>query len=140
MDHLITVLIVWLSVTAGLPATDELPSVRHSPLQMMASLRHGTTVESGHPTVAALYIDETRTIHLKEGWDSRDAADVSILVHELVHHLQNVGGLRYDCPGARERLAYQAQARWLVQFEFTLESAFGVDDLTLKVLTACFHP
>jgi hypothetical protein len=52
----------------------------------------------------------------------------------------SAAGLTYDCPGAREKAAYEAQARWLTQFDLTLQSTFGVDDLTLKLATACFHP
>jgi hypothetical protein len=140
VDHLIAVLTAWLVATSGLPTTDALPKVRHQPSQVLVSLRYGEAAEVQHQDVAGLYLDETRTIYLEENWDSRNAADVSILVHELVHHLQNVAGLTYDCPGAREKAAYEAQARWLTQFDLTLQSTFGVDDLTLKLATACFHP
>jgi hypothetical protein len=60
-------------------------------------------------------------------------------VHEMVHHLQNVAGRQYRCPGAREKLAYRAQERWLGLFGLSLAAAFEVDPMTLRVSTACFH-
>ncbi|HUG61279.1 MAG TPA: DUF6647 family protein, partial [Methylomirabilota bacterium] len=72
-----------------------------------------------------------------EGWTGTSPAEVSVLVHELVHHLQNVGGVAYDCPEAREKPAYQAQARWLELFGGSLEEAFQVDPMTILVRTNC---
>jgi hypothetical protein len=60
-------------------------------------------------------------------------------VHEMVHHLQNVGGLKYPCPDAREKPAYLAQDRWLRRFGLDLETAFGIDLFTVLVRSACFH-
>ena len=65
------------------------------------------------------------------------AADLSVLVHEMVHHLQNIGGIRYECPAAREQLAYLAQDKWLGLFGQDLEHAFEIDKFTLKVSTSC---
>ena len=87
--------------------------------------------------VVAVYNDATRTIFLAQGWIGVTPAEVSILVHEMVHHLQNLGGLKYECPAARERLAYNAQNEWLQQFGLDLETAFDVDRLTVLVSSTC---
>ena len=52
--------------------------------------------------VVAVYHDATRTIFLSDAWTGASPADLSVLVHEMVHHLQNLAGLRYECPAARE--------------------------------------
>ena len=54
---------------------------------------------------------------------------MSVLVHEMVHHIESQGNLKYKCPQALEKLAYAAQARWLAGFGLTLESEFAVDPL-----------
>ena len=61
-----------------------------------------------------------------------------MLVHELVHHFQNVLGLKYECPQEREKLAYIAQNRWLTLFGHSLESDFHMDAFSLLVKTQCF--
>ncbi len=55
----------------------------------------------------------------------------------MVHHLQNVGGLKYECPQAREKLAFVAQERWLRMYGTDLEKEFGIDPFSLLVLSNC---
>jgi hypothetical protein len=88
---------------------------------------------------AALYDDATRTIYLPAGWTGETPAELSVLVHEMVHHLQNVAGLRYECAAARERPAHVAQDRWLALFGRSLVDEFALDSMTLLVRTACMH-
>ena len=87
----------------------------------------------------AVYSDATQTIYLPEGWTGRSPAELSVLVHELVHHVQNVAGLKYACPQEREKLAYEAQERWLGLFGHSLERDFELDGFSLLVKTRCFY-
>jgi hypothetical protein len=87
--------------------------------------------------IAALYEDASRTIYLPEGWTGRTPSEVSVLVHEMVHHLQNLGGLRYACAEAREKPAYLAQQKWLALSGRDLFEEFDMDPMTLIVRTAC---
>jgi hypothetical protein len=92
---------------------------------------------SARGEVIALYNDSRRTIYLSERWTGEIDADMSVLVHEMVHHLQNMSGLKYNCAGDREKIAYQAQAAWLQQFGKSLESEFGLDGLSVLVRSNC---
>jgi hypothetical protein len=74
---------------------------------------------------------------LPEGWTGKTPAELSVLVHEMVHHLQNVSGQKFECPAAREKPAYLAQDKWLKQFDQTLEQDFEVDLFTIVVKSAC---
>ena len=87
--------------------------------------------------VVAVYNDQNKTIYLPNGWKGRTPAELSMLVHEMVHHLQNVAGLKYECPQAREKLAYEAQGRWLELFGLNLENEFEIDPLALILTTQC---
>ena len=80
----------------------------------------------------------TRSICLTIGRET-PPLELSVLVHEMVHHLQNFSGLRYACPQEREELAYSAQAKWLDQFGLNLIDAFELDTLTVLVRTKCFY-
>jgi hypothetical protein len=55
----------------------------------------------------------------------------------MVHHAQNLGKEKAECPKAREKLASEAQERWLRRFGSSLERAFGIDGFTLLVRTNC---
>jgi hypothetical protein len=62
-----------------------------------------------------------------------------MLVHEMVHHLQNVGQLKFACPQEREKLAYKAQDGWLALFGSDLMQEFQIDPFSLLVKTNCFY-
>ncbi|HVI62197.1 MAG TPA: DUF6647 family protein [Bradyrhizobium sp.] len=62
-----------------------------------------------------------------------------MLVHEVVHHFQNVLGLKYECPQEREKLAYIAQDRWLGLFGHSLTGDFALDPFSLFIKTTCFY-
>jgi Domain of unknown function (DUF6647) len=85
----------------------------------------------------AIYDHQTMSIVLPDGWSGRSPAELSVLVHEMVTHLQNLGGLKFACPHEREKLAYLAQERWLNLFERDLLRDFEIDSFTLLVTTAC---
>lgn len=152
METLLTVLVTWLSINFSL-ASHEHPRIEIASPAKMAAVRFSrldaarpdrVASEAGRSAVAelghdvfAIYDDLSRTIYLPENWTGRTPAEVSVLVHELVHHLQNVGGLTYDCAAAREKLAYRAQAAWLELFGKSLAEEFDLDPMTVLVRTNC---
>src|SRR5262245_42920924 len=121
MNTLMSILVLWLSASFGLPANYEHPRVTLVPADKIASLYYrglatrppgAGTDQRGQRTIVAVYDDRARTIYLREDWKGTSRAELSVLVHELVHHLQNLGRLKYACPQEREALAYAAQERW----------------------------
>lgn len=154
MQALLSVIVAWLSLNFGLPSVHEHPRIEFVSAGVMAEVRSKRLAESGLAgpsggglasqvaagrNVHAIYDDKSRTIYLLDTWTGSSPAEVSVLVHELVHHIQNVGKLAYDCPEAREKIAYQAQARWLELFGKSLAEDFGLDPMTLLVRTRCMH-
>jgi hypothetical protein len=155
MQTLLSVLVTWLAVNFGLPAIHEHPRVElvstdamaQVRFQRLAPLRPNQAAVAASPSraggpgheVHAIYDDKSRTIYLRDDWSASKPADMSLLVHELVHHLQNVGGVQYDCAEAREKPAYAAQARWLEFFSKNLADEFELDPMTILVRTNCFN-
>ena len=153
MDALLTAIAIWISVNTSLPANFDHPHIERVPSVEMASLRHKGTLSSRQREgsviqdqessfekrrdVVALYNDQTRTIFLSDRWTGRTPAELSILVHEMVHHLQNEAATNYECPAERERLAYELQDKWLNLFGRNLESEFEINGLALLVSTSC---
>lgn len=155
MQTSLTVILTWLSINFGLPATVELPQVELvAPAKMHAVRFRGPESDQAQRAAVgvnpmarqvwehdteALYDDESRTIYLREGWKGATPAEVSVLVHEMVHHLQNVAGLKYECPQQREHLAYVAQDRWLARSGRSLMKEFKLNPMTLLVRTKCMY-
>ena len=144
VDIIIAVIAGWLSVNFALPATVEAPLVEFVTADEMQAVRMNAAgqgqlpqVNLVAPTVEAFYSDATRTIYLERSWLGDSPADISVLVHEMVHHIQNAADLTYACPQAREAVAYSAQERWLAMFGSDLDQAFELDPMTILVRTTC---
>ena len=151
-QEMLTEIVKWLASNFDFPAIYDHPIVELArPLKITAMRYKGVlpdrwredsiddpAVHAAHQReVIAVYNDTTKTIVLPESWSGATPAELSILVHEMVHHLQNLAKLRYECPAAREKLAYRAQDQWLKRFGQDLETAFEVDMFTLLVTSSC---
>jgi hypothetical protein len=64
------------------------------------------------PDMRAAYDPDARRIFLTLPWDAEDTFDSSILLHELVHHVQ-MQARGWDCINAAEWEAYHLQDTWL---------------------------
>jgi hypothetical protein len=144
----------WLAANLDLPAIYEPPPVEFVSSAKITHMRYGAFLpdsprqilvsdsvgQAAHQReTVAIYNNATRTIFLPDTWSGRTPAELSVLVHEMVHHLQNVGQLKYDCPAAREKPAYLAQNRWLRQFGLDLENEFQIDMFTIVAMSACMN-
>jgi hypothetical protein len=149
---LVTAIGTWLSTQFDLPAVQSPPRIELVPFEEIVALRYrgllphggigevldGRSAISSESDTVAVYSDSAQTIYLPQGWTGSTAAELSILVHEMVHHIQHLAGLKYECPQAREKLAYMAQDRWLNLFGGSLAQDFDLDGLSLLVKTKCF--
>lgn len=83
--------------------------------------------------VGATYSPLTQTIRLDHLWSPGNVYDLSILLHEFVHHLQTLGDLPHRCANAREQAAYSVQNVFL--------EAYGAkpaaNELTVMTRAAC---
>jgi hypothetical protein len=155
MEPLLTTIVLWLAVNFGLTASYEHPRVEFVPPAKMAEVRYNRLAavrpqrfasEAGRSAppeigqdVNAIYDDFSRIVYLRERWNSASPADVSVLVHEMVHHLQNIAGEKFLCPQEREKDAYRAQRAWLALFDRTIEQEFEIDPMTVLVRTNCLQ-
>lgn len=149
MTALLTAIALWLSANFDLPSLSEQPKVELVSQARIMTIRHqafgmekrqdiaATPPISDPRDTVAIYDDSNRIIYLPLTWTGSTAAELSMLVHEMVHHLQNIADIKYECPAAREELAYLAQDKWLGLFGQDIEHAFGIDKFTLKVSTSC---
>ena len=121
-SDLVVSIVTWLSADFALPENYQHPRIEIISSMKMAAVRYRGLgaglqarvlsdeqwLEKMRDTVA-LYEDNSRTIFLREGWTGATPAEMSVLVHEMVHHLQNLAGEKFECAQAREKPAYTAQ-------------------------------
>jgi hypothetical protein len=143
----LTAIVDWLAKNFDLPAFDDLPRIERVSATRLVAVHYRTLVAgraseatAAHAAAAqviAVYDSAARIIFVGQDWRGETPADVSILVHEMVHHLQELAGLKYACPQEREKLAYAAQDQWLRQFGGNLLDDFEMDGLWLLARTNC---
>jgi hypothetical protein len=138
MEALLTAIVLWLSINFPLPANLNHPGIKFVSAAEMVAVRTDVSASEISSDIVALYSNESKTIYLMDGWTGKTPAELSILVHEMAHHLQNVGQLKFACPEEREELAYKAQDRWLHLFGRDLEHDFQMDPFTILVKSKCF--
>lgn len=134
---LFDVIEMWLSANFDLLPAAKAPGLATLPAAKLVEIRYGLASGVAPGDVVAAYDGTSRTIFFQDGWSGHSPEELSVLVHEMVHHLQASADMRFACPGEREVLAYRAQDAWLRLFGMDLESAFGIDRGTLLVATAC---
>lgn len=145
MEALLTAIVVWLSANYALPTTTDHPRVEFASASEMTSRfyeniarrEQAGMVRNQSPDIVSLYHNKSKTIYLLRGWKGETPAELSVLVHEMVHHLQNVGQLKFACPQEREEVAYKAQERWLGLFGHDLQQDFQMDPFSILVKSKC---
>lgn len=140
---LLSALIGWIVAHSNLPHTQELPHIVRVSPERLAELLHraprltDAAITANADDLLSVYRDDEKTIYLREEWTGKTQAELSILVHELVHHLQAMGRVKFNCGQEREKLAFDMQDRWLKLWERSLESEFGIDGFSLLAKTNC---
>jgi len=154
-EALLAEIVIWLSSNFDLPAIKDRPTIFFASRTKLAAMRaedqafsqrrvrasdsEGPVVPTDQRRVVALYDNNMKAIFLADDWTGTSQADQSVLVHEVVHHLQNLGRLKFECPMAREKLAYLAQDQWLARSGMSLEKEFEVDMFTVLISSSCMY-
>ena len=136
-------IVTWLSQHTAFPPIYNPPKIYiAAPVKLTSSRLDPESGADGSLVVPIIgrYDDTTRTIYLPLGWKTDLLADKSALVHQVIYHLQNLSGQKHECPQARARVAFDAQALWLRQFgrSLDIEFGFGAEELLFK--TECYIP
>lgn len=130
---------VWLQSEYQLESPSSHPEIVAMPSAELVARRYGEGVDADPNEVVALYDAQSTAILVSDAWTGESVAEISILVHEMVHHLQQDAATVFACPAERERLAYRAQDDWLKLFGQDLQGAFGVGPALILVATVCTH-
>ncbi|MGH1438960.1 MAG: DUF6647 family protein [Cellvibrionaceae bacterium] len=106
MEILLGILIEWLSLNANIEIS--------TPPDVVVMSSADLNKKYGSP-VHALYAHHEAKIYLSSHIDLATIQGASVLLHELVHHYQNVSGAMdgYNCARESERLAYETQRVYL---------------------------
>jgi len=134
MKALLVALMIWIGGVTGM-SPREPPAIEYWTPAAMREATYPNLAPENTLTVVALYDRARKTMILPEGWVPDNAYNLSILVHELTHHMQ--GDKEYPCPGAKESEAYDVQRRWLESMASDFHDTTHIGPLALMMLTDC---
>lgn len=142
---------IWIAAVTGIPVPAEMPALERASLEEMYCAAYeiekqdcpASVVDKGLVPIA-LYDENRGVITIWDKTKLLSTKGFSMLIHELVHHMQAQANLMdtYACRGALEKVAYDAELRWLEEQgydpwekkrEFT-----RMDKFTYLLITSCF--
>ncbi len=127
-------LLEWIAARTGWPLHDA-PPVKFVPRKELVKM-FGGTADGFH--VEALYSDRDHSIYLADGWKPDNLRRRSILLHELVHHLQYLNHVRVTCESEHELQAFKLQFAWLGERGVVDPPDYlGIDPFLLLMLGKC---
>lgn len=101
----------WIIQQTGWPAAN-IPPIKTASFARLRELS-GLSSDAEWIQPAAFYSKSEHLMYLADSWNKDDLIDQSILVHELVHHLQMEDHIQLACWGRYEAQAYELQIQWL---------------------------
>ena len=151
MVELVMSLMLWISTATGW-AIPEPPNITYiEDGRKLFLMSYGCDTEPNQDickaytgengaTILALYNNETKTVFLNKDFWPTSTKDQSILLHELVHHMQysrDYNLYRRKCQGEIEKEAYDLQEKWLANYGWTLQKTIDLGPLLRHILTNC---
>jgi len=114
MENLLLTLFVWISTYTPFPMDDvRLPVVKLTTPEAICMKATGAE----ECTSVAYYIPETNEITLRNTFDVNNVRDQSLLLHEVIHYVQDVYSVPHVCASQHEAEAYNYQNMYLAQHD-----------------------
>jgi len=133
MKEIITALMIWLGANTHFNTNHDIPTVIFLPQDQLNTMyfkdHHDHT-----STLHGLYNKDIDTIFLPDTWDRRSAWDMGVLLHEIIHYLQDVNGVEFLCDQQMERDAWPIQQNYLKQ-EHNYD--WNYDELWYFLISSC---
>ena len=137
MKEILTALMIWLGANTSFNTNHDIPNVLFLTQSQMETLYYPEGEKKTPNQLHGLYDRESDTIILPETWDRRDPWDMAVLLHEMVHYLQDMNNIKFNCTAEMERDAWPIQQKYLKeQHDYVWE----YDGLWYMVISTCNDP
>lgn len=135
MKEILTALMIWLGANTPLDTNHDVPKILFLSQDKMEKLYYVQEQESNpNNKLHGLYDTDKDTILLLDTWDRRKPWDMGVLVHEMVHYLQDVNGIEFSCVNEMERDAWPIQKKYLKEMH---DFEWNYDELWYFVISTC---
>ena len=134
MKEILTALMIWLGANTPLDTNHDIPKILFLSQDKMEKLYYVQGQDSNPNKLHGLYDTDKDTIILLDTWDRRKPWDMGVLVHEMVHYLQDVNGIEFSCVNEMERDAWPIQKKYLKEMH---DFEWNYDELWYFVISTC---
>jgi hypothetical protein len=137
MKEILTALMIWLGANTTLDTNHDIPKVLFLPQVEMETLYYKEDADKHTNQLHGLYDQENDTIILPESWDRRDPWDLGVLLHEMIHYLQDMNNIQFQCTAEMEKNAWPIQQKYLKE-QHNYEWEY--DPMWYMVISTCSDP
>ncbi len=112
MKEILTALLLWIGTNSTYNIDIPLPTVLFMEQEQMENIYYGhDKKESGQ--LYGFYNLEKDVIVLPVSWNRDDPWHLSVLLHELVHYVQDTNNIEYQCVAQMEQESWPLQKQYL---------------------------
>ena len=134
MKEILTALMIWLGANTTLDTNHDIPKVVFLPQEKMEQMYYVDEPEKLPNELHGIYDTDSDTIILRDTWDRRKPWDMGVLVHEMVHYLQDMNSMDFQCTAQMEKDTWPIQQKYLKdQHDYDWE----YDSLWYMVISSC---
>ena len=132
MKEILVALLLWIGTNSNNNTDISLPTVLFMEQEQMESVYYVDQNRSGH--LYGFYNIEKDIIVLPDTWDRNDPWHLSVLLHELVHYVQDINGIKFQCTAEMEKDSWPLQKQYLANEH---EYHWEYDALWHMVISTC---
>ena len=111
MKEILIALMIWIGANTNYNIDVPLPPIEFKTQVEMESLYYGERKKEGE--LYGFYNLKKNIIILPDTWDSARPFDLGLLVHEMIHYLQDVNEIQFRCVAEMEADAWPLQKQYL---------------------------
>jgi hypothetical protein len=112
MKEIIMALLIWIGANTDYNTDIPDPVVLFLTQDKMEKVYYGGETHSG-TTLHGFYDTKLNLIVMPDTWDRNDPWNISILLHELIHYVQDMNEIEYRCMAEMEKDAWPLQKKYL---------------------------
>ena len=135
MKEIITALLIWLGANSDFNVNMDIPVVLFLPQDQMEQRYFGDT--ENHGELHGFYDIEKNIIILPNTWDRRDPWDLSVLLHEMIHYVQDQNETEFNCTAEMEKDSWPLQQKYLLEIH---DFKWDYDKLWYLMVSSCSDP
>ena len=114
MKEIITALMIWLGANSDFNVNMDIPTVMFLPQDKMEQ-QYYKGRKHADVNLHAFYDTENDIIVLPDTWDRRKPWDLSVLLHEIIHYVQDQNHIQFNCVQEMEAKTWPLQQKYLQQ-------------------------